>query len=144
MIQTSMRHLLLSRMHSSNFRVTTALTTLAWLTFFSFAAAQPVDLSLQQAHEIALKKNPNIIVADLQVLVAKQHVRQSHAAFYPIIHGNVTAVGTPEDRNNTLAAGYLTTSSIYSRQAEGIDVNQLVFMRSKLHSRTLIRSRTEK
>jgi outer membrane protein len=84
------------------------------------------SLSLKEAQQIAIQKNPKITAANLEALMAKQTLRESRSAFFPTINGEVTAVGTPEERNNILSAGTLQVSSIYDRQADGINVNQLI------------------
>lgn len=92
----------------------------------AFADTQPTALTLKQAEAIALKKNPKIAAADLQALVSKQILRQARSAYYPVINGDVTAVGTPNERNNILSAGTLQVSSIYDRQADGVSASQLI------------------
>ena len=103
--------------------IVASLVCLAWP---ALADAEPKPLSLKEAGQIAIKKNPRVTAADLQVLVSKQALREARSTFFPTINGDVTAVGTPEERNNILSAGTLQVSSIYSRQADGINVNQLI------------------
>ena len=100
--------------------------TLVCLNWSALADAEPKPLSLKEAEQIAIKKNPKVTSADLQVLVSKQALREARSTFFPTINGDVTAVGTPEERNNILSAGTLQVSSIYSRQADGININQLI------------------
>ena len=100
--------------------------TLVCLNWSALADAEPKPLSLKEAEQIAIKKNPRVTAADLQVLVSKQALREARSTFFPTINGDVTAVGTPEERNNILSAGTLQVSSIYSRQADGININQLI------------------
>ena len=130
----------------SSFKMNMLVTLISLVSFANIALgeAETKFLTLGEARQIALQKHPRIAAADLQVLVSKQSLREVRSSFFPVVTGNVTAVGTPQDRNNTLSAGYLATSSIWSRQADGIDISQLItdFGRTanmvgsaKLHSR---------
>lgn len=102
-------------------------------------------LSLKQALEIAAQNHPRIAAAQLKALAAQQASIQARAAYYPNITANATAVGTgTDDRNTRIAAGGLNNPIIFERNAEGVQVNQLItdFGRtanlsesSKLHAR---------
>jgi outer membrane protein len=102
------------------------------------------SLSLHQALATALEKHPKIHAADLRILIAKQNLREARSSFFPSIHADATAVGTPTEHNQVVAAGAMVVSSTYDREAEGISISQLItdFGRtanlsasSKLHSR---------
>ncbi len=117
---------------------------LVWSVSAQTTNTAPRALSLEEAHDIAIKNYPKIRIADLQASITKQSVREARAMFYPMVNGELTAVGTPNDQNNTLSAGTLQTSSIYPREADGVNISQLItdFGRtanlvssSKLHSR---------
>src|SRR3974377_532251 len=47
------------------------------------------SITLQQAHETALRYHPQISVADLKTLVAQQVTKQVQAAFWPNLSANV-------------------------------------------------------
>jgi len=93
---------------------------------WSLQAQQPPALTLQQAHEAALKNHPRISVADLRALAARQVTREAWAAYFPNISGNVIAVGTKDENTRLAAIGGLNNPSIFERNAEGITISQLI------------------
>jgi outer membrane protein len=84
------------------------------------------SITLDQAHETALRHNPQISVADLKALVAKQVTRQVQAAFWPNLSANVLAVGTADENTRLAAIGGLNNPAIFNRQAEGLILSQLI------------------
>jgi outer membrane protein len=97
-----------------------------WLSVACTLPAAPVPLTLQAAHETALHNHPRITVADLRALAAKQVTREARSAFFPTIYGSVVAVGTAEDNTRLAAIGGLNNPSIFNRNAEGLNVSQLI------------------
>jgi outer membrane protein len=103
-----------------------------FLLLLALALAQPLHaeppavLTLQQAHEAALKNHPRITVADLRALAAQQVTRQAWSAYFPNVSGNVIAVGTKEENTRLAAIGGLNNPSIFERNAEGITISQLI------------------
>jgi len=100
-------------------------------------------LSLSEAREIAIKNHPKITAAELIALASKQAVREVQSVYYPRITANVTAVDATAN-NTRIAAGGLNNPLILTREAEGVDVAQVItdFGRSinlsasaKLHAR---------
>jgi outer membrane protein len=89
-------------------------------------AEQAPELTLQQAHEIALRNHPRISVADLRALAAHQVTRQVQSAFFPNLSGNIVAVGTRENNTRLAAVGALNNPSIFERNAEGLTLSQLI------------------
>jgi outer membrane protein len=89
-------------------------------------AEEPRNLTLLEAHETALRNHPRITVADLKALAAKQITREARSAFFPNIYGSVVAVGTAEDNTRLAAIGGLNNPSIFNRNAEGLNVSQLI------------------
>jgi outer membrane protein len=83
-------------------------------------------ITLQQAHETALRYHPLISVADLRALVAKQETRQVQAAFWPNLSANILAVGAADDNTRLAAIGGLNNPLILNRQAEGLILSQLI------------------
>jgi outer membrane protein len=83
-------------------------------------------LTLEQAHETALKNHPRISVADLRALAARQVTREAWAAYWPNVSGNVVAVGTKDENTRLAAIGGLNNPSIFERNAEGITISQLI------------------
>ncbi len=100
---------------------------IALLNHVSAAAGtdQPFPLSLQQAQELAMKNHPRITQAELAALASKEVVRESRSGFFPVITANVTAAGTSGD-NTRIGAGGLNNSLILAREAEGVNISQLI------------------
>jgi outer membrane protein len=114
-------------MIAASFRLSLMFTVGTAAFFLVFGTSIKAEtLSLKDAQRIAIKNNPKISAANLEALMAKQTVRESRSTLFPTINADATAVGTPNDRNNILSAGSLQVSSSYSRQADGISVNQLI------------------
>jgi outer membrane protein len=86
----------------------------------------PESLTLQQAHETALRNHPLISVADLKALAARQVTRQFQSAFYPNLSANVVAVGTADQNTRLAAIGGLNNPLILERNAEGLILSQLI------------------
>ena len=96
---------------------------------FGFCIASAEDgppLTLQEAHETALRNHPLISVADLRALAAQQVTRQVRSAFFPNLSANVVAVGTAQDNTRLAAIGALNNPSIFDRNAEGLVLSQLI------------------
>lgn len=86
---------------------------------------EPVPLPLKQAQETAMRNHPRITGAELIALAAKQVVRENRSGFLPTITANATAVGT-SGSNTRIAAGGLNNPLILERNAEGINITQLI------------------
>lgn len=102
-------------------------------------------LSLKQAQEKAIKNHPKITAAELIALASKEVTRQARSAFFPSVTANATAVGTTSE-NTRIAAGGLNNPLILDRNAEGINVSQLItdFGRTaNLTASAKLRSRAE-
>ena len=84
------------------------------------------SITLQQAHESALRYHPEISVADLRVLVARQTTRQVQAGFWPNLSANVMSVGAANDNTRLAAIGGLNNPLIFDRNAEGLILSQLI------------------
>lgn len=104
---------------------------IAWAVVlgFTFASANAQDspqITLIEAHEIALRSHPQIRVADLKALAARQVTRQFRSAFFPTLYGSVMSVGTANDNTRLAAIGGLNNPSIFDRNAEGLVLSQLI------------------
>ncbi|MDB6067776.1 MAG: Outer rane efflux protein [Pedosphaera sp.] len=88
-------------------------------------AAEPRLLSLKQAEELAIKNHPRITSAELIALASKQVTRQARSAFFPTITANATAAGASAS-NTRLAAGGLNNPLVLDRNAEGVNITQLI------------------
>jgi outer membrane protein len=104
---------------------------IAYVSFLGFglastAAAEQKPLTLQEAHELAIRNNPQIVVADLKALVAREVTRQTRSAYFPTISANAVAVGTSQNNTRLAAIGALNNPSIFDRNAEGLMISQLI------------------
>jgi outer membrane protein len=93
---------------------------------FSSSGAELPQLTLQQAHEAALRDHPLIHVGDLKALLMRQISRQVESGFYPNLSANVVAVGTTRDNTRLAAIGGLNNPAIFDRNAEGLMLSQLI------------------
>ena len=81
-------------------------------------------LTIREAEEITLQRNPNITVGKLRALQAHEFVRETRAALYPTANLSVTAVDS--DPGSRISAGYLNNPVIYPRAAYGASLTQLI------------------
>ena len=81
-------------------------------------------LSLADAEEHALKNQPRLAAEDLRAQATGKRVQQSRSSYFPQLTGKLTAVQANGD--SAVAAGAVTTSSIYTRVAGGFTLTQLV------------------
>lgn len=88
------------------------------------ASGAVVRLTVQDAEALALKNNPQISVYRLLYLASKQVTRQQQAAYYPTVHGSLTAVEPKE--GSRIAAGNLNNPIVYERAAGGLTLSQLI------------------
>ena len=88
--------------------------------------AEVQSLTLVQAHAEALRNHPQIHVADLRALAARQVTREVQAAYYPQLFGNVMSVGTAGDNTRLGAVNALNNPAIFDRNAEGVVLSQLI------------------
>jgi outer membrane protein len=85
-------------------------------------AAPP--LTLKDAEALAIKNHPQVQAAQLNYQASQQAVTETRSAYYPTIGGDVTgSEGNPQAR---IGAGYLSTSRLFDRFAQGISVSQLI------------------
>lgn len=87
-------------------------------------AQAPAKLTLADAQQIAIRNEPRLASASLVARAAGQVVNETRSAYFPTVSGNLTGVGAEE--GTAVAAGALTTSSLSSRIASGVVVNQLI------------------
>ena len=88
-------------------------------------AQETNTLTLTEAQQITLRNHPRITEAELEALASQQVVRETRSGFLPTLNFNATAVGARES-NTRIAAGGLSNSSIFDRNAEGLAFNQLI------------------
>ncbi|MGH9406902.1 MAG: TolC family protein [Terriglobia bacterium] len=86
--------------------------------------AAPPALTLQQAEQTALANHPQIFAAQNIALASNQLVREMRSGYYPTVTANIT--GVDADRDTRIGAGTLQASQLFTREAEGVTVDQLV------------------
>ena len=96
----------------------------AAVTLWAQQAPPALTLTLASAKAYALRNNPRIKSADSTTAAAGSVVREVRSARLPTVTG--LATGVDAQHSTILAAGTLQTSSLYTRFASGITVNQLV------------------
>lgn len=104
----------------------TAAAVLLSLAIVRCSGAEPPQLTLQQAHETALRNHPLIHVGDLKALIAGQTYREVRSGFFPNLSSNAVAVGTAGNNTRLAAVGALNNPLIFDRNAEGLMVSQLI------------------
>jgi len=97
-----------------------------WALITGLADAQTPSqtLTLNQAVTIAIQNHPQIAAAQNLEAAAGQRVTEARAPYYPAVNGEVT--GSQGNYLSRLGAGSLTTSQLFSREGEGLVVNQLI------------------
>ena len=82
------------------------------------------SLTIGQAEQLALQRNPRVSIAHLLMLAQGQVTREQRAAEMPTLAGNLTAVGA--DNGTRITAGALNNPVLYQRAATGVTLNQLI------------------
>ncbi|HTW63462.1 MAG TPA: TolC family protein [Bryobacteraceae bacterium] len=93
------------------------------LPVLSFAQAPPL-LTLEQAEATAIKNHPQIQAAQNEVNFANQQIVINRAPYFPTVTGDVT--GSQSYSGSRLGAGNLQASRLFQREAQGVDIQQLV------------------
>jgi outer membrane protein len=88
------------------------------------AHASGPTLTLKEAEDLALKRNPQITIGRLQALVSQQNVRESRSALMPNAYLSVTAADS--HAGSRITAGALNNPIIFPRAATGVTVSQLI------------------
>ncbi|MGH9446018.1 MAG: TolC family protein [Terriglobia bacterium] len=94
------------------------------LGMINAAGQPPPTLTLQQAETVALTNHPQIFAARYNALASQQAVRAVRSRYFPLAIGNIT--GVDADRNTRIGAGTLQASRLFSREAEGVTIDQLI------------------
>ncbi len=94
---------------------------------------QPIGLrfTLPEAEAYALQNHPQIASAQLTADAVRQQIREARSAFFPQIYGESTSVYAPYDAQTSSATrlaalGGLNNPTVYSRQSDGVVLNQLI------------------
>ncbi len=91
------------------------------------AQSQPqstMQLTLAEAHRLAMQNNPLISASRLNAAAAYQVPLELKSNFMPTLFGSLTGVGA--DTGTRLAAGGLSNPAIYNRIGTGVSINQLI------------------
>jgi outer membrane protein len=97
-------------------------------TAASGQAAQPPDLTLAQAEQLAIRNNPRVTVGKLLALAQHQVYREARAAELPDATFNASAVNSVEaSRIGAPGPDVLTSSRLLEHAGAGINVNQLIY-----------------
>lgn len=89
------------------------------------AAAQTSRmLTLAQAVAMAIQNHPQIAAAQNLEAAAGQRVTEARAPYYPTLNGEIT--GSQGLYDSRIGAGFLQTSNLFTREGEGLAVNQLI------------------
>ena len=92
----------------------------------SGAFAQERTLTLAEAEAMAVRNHPRIQAAQFEASAATEQANQARAAFLPSVTWN--SVGSLAEHNTRWgASGNINPSSLFSRTASGININQNVF-----------------
>ena len=83
-------------------------------------------LSLKNAETMALRNHPLVQEATFDTAAAEQVIREEKSAYYPTAAGNLTGAAGGPNGNSRIGAGFLQTSRILNREADGLQVNQLI------------------
>ena len=94
---------------------------------------QPVSLTLDQAIATAIKNHPQIAIAQNLASAAGERVTETKSAYYPLVSGAITGTQA-SSQNARIGAGALNASRIFSRNGEGIVINQLVTDFGRTHN----------
>ncbi len=81
-------------------------------------------LTLADAESIAIQNHPRIQAATQLASAAAAQVKEVQSAYYPQANGALT--GVKAENNSAIAAGFLTSSSLDNKFAEGASVSQLL------------------
>jgi outer membrane protein len=84
------------------------------------------NLTLKEAKAMALRNHPLVQAATLTAQAEEQVSRAVKSAYYPTAAGNLTGGAGGPTGNSRIASGYLQTSRVLNRQADGLQVNQLI------------------
>jgi len=84
-----------------------------------------LHFTLREAENYALFNHPQIASAQLTADAVHQQIREARSAFFPQVYGESTSVYAPPDTRLSALSG-LNNPTIYSRQSDGVVVNQLI------------------
>jgi outer membrane protein len=84
-----------------------------------------LKFTLAEAEAYALQNHPQIASAQLTADAVRQQIREARSAFFPQVYAESDSVYAPPDTRLAALNG-LNNPTIYSRQSDGVVVNQLI------------------
>lgn len=84
----------------------------------------PIKMTLQEAEALALKNHPQVLAEQNVVAAMGRQVVEEKSNYYPTVAGDFTGSGASQQAR--IGAGFITTSRLFDRVGEGIQINQLV------------------
>ena len=103
------------------------LAQLGLLAPYPLWSEPPSDkLTLKNAEAMALKNHPLLQQAVFEARAAEQVTREAKSAYYPTAIGSITAAGGLPDDDSRITAGYMSTSRVLNREAQGLEIDQLI------------------
>jgi outer membrane protein len=81
--------------------------------------------TLEEAENYALTNHPQIASAQLTADAVRQQIREARSAFFPQVYGESNSVYAPPNTRLSALDG-LNNPTIYSRQSDGVTINQLI------------------
>lgn len=97
---------------------------LGLLAVVGTAFPQAQTLTLPQAVAIAAQNHPRIAAAQSSEAAAGQRVTEARAPYYPDLNAELT--GAQANYGARIGAGALSTSLLFSREGDGLQVHQLI------------------
>jgi outer membrane protein len=103
-----------------------ALTAILTVAVARFAAAQAPgpQLTLQDAHAMALKNHPQVLASEANSLRAGEVVTETRSAYYPALNGEIT--GAQANVNSRLGAGVINDPRLFNHFGSGATLSQLI------------------
>jgi outer membrane protein len=83
-------------------------------------------ITLKDAEAIALRNHPLLQEANFQARAAAQVTREEKSAYYPMAVANVTGAAGGPSENSRIGSGFLQSSRVLNREADGLQLNQLI------------------
>src|ERR1700733_3802630 len=97
------------------------------------AGAQTLPvLTLQQAEEMAVKDQPHVQAAQNEVNYANEQIVVNRSAYYPGVKADIT--GSQGNDLSRIGAGDLAASRLFDREAQGVEVQQLITDFGRTHN----------
>jgi outer membrane protein len=84
-----------------------------------------LKFTLTEAEAYALQNHPQIASAQLTADAVRQQIREACSTFFPQIYGESNSVYAPPNTRLSALSG-LNNPTIYSRQSDGVVINQLI------------------